>query len=188
MADMLDAKAGQRRTPPRPQRHFRKPDLAAAWATTALIGALLYARPGTAGSTNACGCKVSTLAGQSQLDPSSGAYVGAGILTLGEKPHEVTWQSVILSFVANPDGSLSLSGSHRITSTSSKIDFTTSDLVVALPTDQAGTYRFSSRLTVEEGRGRIQGGALAVTGVVNLIEGSVRLTDSSGRLCPKSDR
>lgn len=183
---MLDAMASQLTTPPSPRRPLPNRTLAAAWA--ALLCAALYARPGAAGPTNACGCQPSTLDGQSQLDDSSGVYVGAGILTVDKKPHEVTWRSVILSFVANPDGSLSLTGSHHVTSASAKIDFTTSDGVVAQPTDQAGRYRFSSHLTVEEGRGRVQGGALEVTGVVDLIDGSVLLLESSGSLCAKPDR
>jgi hypothetical protein len=129
-------------------------------------------------------CLPATLSGESDIDPSSGAFVGVGNLGIGNARMPVDWVSTISSFVTNVDGTLSITSSHHITSTTgNSIDFTTTDNISAVPTDVAGVYLFTSSLTVEAGHGRVRGGYLNVTGQVDLVHGHVALTSSNGNLC-----
>jgi len=132
------------------------------------------------------GCHDATLSGKSQMDPASGAFVGGGILTLDAQSIDVNWVSVITGEAVAADGTLTLQSSHHITSAAgSDVDFTTSDLVIAVPTDVPGKYLFTNHLTIVSGRGQVQQGSLDVAGRVDLIQGSVVLDSSSGSLCPK---
>lgn len=129
------------------------------------------------------GCTPATITGESQAN-ASGAFVGSGSLGIGKTVERIEWVSVITSFVANPDGTLTLGSSHHITSSEdSSVDFTTTDHVSAVPTGVPGQYTFASHLTVAAGVGRVQSGFLDVLGHVDLIAGHVVIDSSQGSLC-----
>lgn len=137
-------------------------------------------------SAAAGGCRDATLSGTSQMDPATGAFVGGGILALNKQNIDVNWVSVITGEEVAPDGTLTLQSSHHISSaTGNDIDFTTSDLVIAVPTGVPGKYVFTNDLTVVSGQGQVQQGFMHVQGRVDLIQGSVVLDSSSGSLCAK---
>jgi hypothetical protein len=148
---------------------------------TLLAAALLH--PAVAAASDG-DCREATLAGTSQADPATGAFVGGGTLGLDGKDLDVDWVSVITGEDVAPDGTLTLTSSHHVTSTQGNdIDFTTSDVVVAVPTNVSGRYVFTNHLNVVSGSGRVRAGFLDVKGRVDLIAGSVVLDSSSGSLC-----
>jgi hypothetical protein len=139
-------------------------------------------------SASSDGCHAATLSGTSQMDPATGAFVGGGTLALDQANVDVNWVSVITGEEVAPDGTLTLHSSHHITSVrGTDIDFTTSDLIIAVPTSVAGRYVFTNHLTIVSGSGRIARGSLDVKGRVDLIAGSVVLDSSSGSLCASVD-
>jgi hypothetical protein len=154
-------------------------------AAVAVVGlSMLPSASGRADATARHGCEPATIAGQSHVDPATGAFLGTGILGLGGSQIAIDWVSTIATIVENPDGSLALTGSHHIVSSgNASVDFTTTDTVSAIPTEIPGRYVFTSVLLVDGGRGRVKSGRLDVTGRVDLIAGDVILDGSSGTLC-----
>jgi hypothetical protein len=144
-------------------------------AVTMLAASPVHADPG--------GCQAATITGESQAD-ASGAFVGSGTLGIGRTVQSIDWVSVITSFVANSDGTLTLGSSHHITSSrDASVDLTTEDHVSAVPTEVPGQYVFSSHLVVTTGVGRVQAGFLDVIGRVDLVAGHVVIDSSQGSLC-----
>jgi hypothetical protein len=144
---------------------------------------LLGAGTSHADTDQPVGCKDATITGASQAD-ATGAFLGTGKLGLDGNVVPITWVSVIKTFLQNSDGTLTLTSSHHITSsTNSSIDFTTTDAVAAQPTDTPGVYTFLSHLTVESGKGPVKTGFLDVNGHVDLVHGTVRIDSSSGNVC-----
>src|SRR5262245_19548814 len=109
----------------------KKSNHAGRWiAACALVAfGLLCPATGHADVEPPAGCKAATLTGESRVDPATGAFVGAGNLGL-DHAIAVQWVSVISSFVVNADGTLAITSSHHITSTTGdSIDVTTADSI-----------------------------------------------------------
>lgn len=150
----------------------------------ALAISVLYPTSGRADSGNAEGCKASAITGTSDIDPATGAFVGGGTLVLDGHVNQIRWVSVILSASVAANGTLTLTGSHQISSSDSgSIDLKTLDVVTAVPTDVPGRYVFNSHLAVQDGHGHLKGGFLDVTGRVDLVVGHVEIDSSNGDLC-----
>jgi hypothetical protein len=140
--------------------------------------------PAVAGADFDPGCKQGTITGESNVDPNSGNFIGAGTLGFDGLSFDIQWVSSISSETADQNGTLTLHSSHHITN-GQQIDFKTSDLVTATPTGTPGLYDFTSHLDVVSGIGRVHSGYLDVHGTVDLIQGHVALNSSSGSLCPQ---